>query len=179
MIGHRSWEGLVFIGTSVDGQVARADGALDWLTSRGEAAGDAGYEEHMTRVDAILMGRSTYEVVRGFDPWPYAETPVVVLSTTSPAEGDHRVQVVRSLDEATELFNRRRARGVYIDGATTISTCLAGGLVDEMTISQVPVLIGDGIPLFRGLPRDIDLEHTSTRVLGGGMVQSTYRVRNG
>ncbi|WP_020693493.1 dihydrofolate reductase family protein [Aeromicrobium massiliense] len=179
MSNGRTWEGLVFIGTSVDGHVARPDGTLDWLVSRGEAAGDAGYTEHMERVDAILMGRSTYEVARGFEPWPYADTQVVVLSTTLPADGDDRVEIVRSLDEATALFDRQGTRGVYIDGATTVSTCLAAGLVDEMTISQVAVIIGDGIPLFRAVPHDVDLEHLRTRVLGGGMVQTTYRVKNG
>ena len=172
----RGWQGLVFIGTSVDGRVARSDGTLDWLLSRGEAAGDTGYAEHMARVDAILMGRNTYDVVRRFEPWPFDETFVAVLSTTLESDSDERVHVVRGLDEAVALFDDRGARGVYIDGGATISACLAAGLVDEMTISQVPVLIGDGIPLFGSLPHDVDLAHTRTRVLGGGMVQTTYTV---
>ncbi|NPD04152.1 dihydrofolate reductase [Nocardioides sp. zg-1308] len=175
----KTWEGLVFIGTSVDGQVARADGSLDWLVTRGEAAGDAGYAAFMERVDVILMGRATYEVARGFDPWPYAETPVVVLSTTLAAGQDDRVRVVRSLDEASDLFDGMRAGGVYVDGASTVRSCLAAGLVDELTISQVPVLIGAGIPLFGSLPHDIDLSVERSAVLGGGMVQTTYRVHHG
>ena len=180
----RAWKGLVFIGTSVDGQAARADGSLDWLVSRGEAAGDAGYSSFMERVDAILMGRATYEVARGFEPWPYPGTPVVVLSTTLDdplgeglGEGvGERVQVVRSLDEAAQHFASTGARGVYIDGPATIRSCLAAGLVDELTISQVPVLIGAGIPLFGSLPRDVELELQGSAELGGGMVQTTYRV---
>lgn len=174
----KAWNGLVFIGTSVDGQVARTDGSLDWLVSRGETAGDAGYSTFMERVDVILMGRSTYEVVRGFEPWPYAETPVVVLSTTLTDGQDDRVRVVRSLEEASELFDSMRAGGVYIDGASTIQSCLAAGWVDELTISQVPVLIGAGIPLFQTLLHDIDLVLERSVVLGGGMVQTTYRVQH-
>lgn len=175
----RTWEGLVFIGTSVDGQVARSDGSLDWLVSRGETAGDAGYARFMERVDVILMGRATYEVVRGFEPWPYEGTAVVVLSTTLPEDQDSRVRIVRHLDEVTEHFNRTAARGVYIDGASTIQSCLAAGLVDELTISQVSVLIGAGIPLFRTVPQDIDLTLDRSVVLDGGMVQTTYRVGEG
>ncbi|MFC7725456.1 dihydrofolate reductase family protein [Nocardioides sp. GCM10028917] len=173
---NRTWEGLVFIGTSVDGQVARSDGSLDWLVSRGETAGDAGYAEFMERVDVILMGRATYEVARGFEPWPYEATPVVVLSTTLQDDQDDRVRIERGLDEATEVFNGMGARGVYIDGASTIQSCLEAGLVDELTISQVPVLIGAGIPLFRTVPQDIDLTLGRSVVLDGGMVQTTYRV---
>lgn len=176
---NRTWKGLVFIGMSVDGQVARSDGSLDWLVTRGQTAGDAGYTAFMERVDVVLMGRATYEVARGFEPWPYAETPVVVLSTTLDDGQDERVRVVSSLEQAADLFARMQARGVYVDGATTIQSCLAAGLVDELTISQVPVLIGAGIPLFRTVPYDVDLALERSVVLGGGMVQTTFRVQHG
>ena len=172
----RTWEGLVFIGTSVDGRVARTDGTLDWLVSRGETAGDTGYADFIARVDSILMGRKTYELAHSFDPWPYTGIAVTVLSTTLADGHDDRIELVRDLDEAIERFNRRRHRAVYLDGASTIQSCLAGGLVDELTISQVPVLIGAGISLFGVLPHDIELRHRHTRVLNGGMVQTTYRV---
>ena len=172
----RAWAGLVFIGTSVDGQVARSDGSLDWLVSRGEAAGDAGYAAFMERVDVIVMGRSTYEVATGFEPWPYTGTPVVVLSTTLLDGDDDRIRVVRSLEEAAELLDDMGVTGVYVDGAATIRSFLAAGWVDELTISQVPVLVGAGIPLFGPLRQDIDLVLERSTVLGGGMVQTTYRV---
>ena len=172
----RSWTGLVYIGTSVDGMIARADGRLDWLTSRGEAAGDAGYSEFSARVDTMLIGRGTYDAVRSFGTWPHEEKRVLVLSTSMDGNVDGRVTVVRDLDEAQRVLAQIDAKGVYIDGGLTIQACLAAGLVDELTISQVPVLIGEGARLFGPLPHDIDLRHASTTVLGGGMVQTRYRV---
>jgi dihydrofolate reductase len=172
----RTWPGLVYIGTSVDGMIARRDGTLDWLTSRGEQAGDAGYAAFNARVDTMLIGRGTYEVIHTFGEWPYAGKRVLVLSSTLPPDADPRIVVVRSLDEAVEHLNASGAQGVYVDGGRTIQACLAAGLVDELTISRVPVLIGDGISLFGSLPADVDLTHESTEVLAGGMVQTRYQV---
>ena len=172
----RNWNGRVFIGTSVDGQVARADGTLAWLTELGEAAGDAGYSEFISHIDAMLMGRATYDVISAFPEWPYGDLPVIVLSTTMQADSDDRVRVAASLDEATALLAELGATGVYLDGARTIQACLNAGYVDELTISQVPVLIGAGIRLFGDLDADIRLEHLATTVLEGGMVQTKYRV---
>lgn len=178
-MGERSWTGLVFIGTSVDGLIARPDGDLTWLTSRGAVAGDAGYAEFSARVDAMLMGRATYEAALSFERWPYGGRLVLVLSTTLPDDGDERVTVVRDLAEADAVLTAAGAAGVYVDGGRTIQACLAAGLVDELTISAVPVLIGQGARLFGSLPADIPLVHRSTAVLCGGMVQTTYLVDRG
>ncbi len=176
-VNARTWTGLVYIGTSVDGMIARPDGTLDWLTSRGEAAGDAGYSDFSARVDAMLLGRGTYETVLSFGEWPYENRKTLVLSSTLATDVDDRVTVVRDLAEAQRVLVDIGANVVYIDGGKTIQACLAAGLVDELTISQVPVLIGDGVRLFGALPHDIDLEHIRTTVLGGGMVQTHYAVR--
>src|SRR5690606_21680203 len=100
-----------------------------------------------------------YEVVLSFGAWPYEGKRVLVLSTTLDADADERVTVVRDLGEARRLLADSGAKGVYIDGGRVIQSCLAAGLVDELTISQVPVLIGDGTRLFGSLPHDIDLRH--------------------
>jgi dihydrofolate reductase len=172
----RAWTGLVFIGTSVDGMIARTDGSVDWLTSRGEAAGDAGYTEFSARTDTVLMGRGTYDMARSFPAWPFISRRVLVLSTSLAGNDDDRITVVRDLAEARARLDELGARAVNIDGGQTIRSCLAAGLVDELTISHVTVLIGNGLPLFGALPADIDLTHLSTTVLGGGMVQTTYAV---
>jgi dihydrofolate reductase len=178
-MSRRTWTGLVYIGTSVDGMIARADGSLDWLTSRGEAAGDAGYGEFSAQIDTMLIGRSTYDVVLSFGGWPYDGKRVLVLTTTLERDVDERIMIVRDLDEATTVLGDIGARNVYIDGGRTIQTCLEAGLVDELTISAVPVLLGDGVRLFGPLSAEIDLTHISTVVLGGGMVQTRYAVRPG
>ena len=170
-------KGCVFIGMSVDGYIAGTDDDLSWLMSRGEAAGDAGFTDFLGSVDALLMGRRTFEVVAGFDgPWHYGDTPVHVVSTTMAADAHPRLTAVhRSLDDAAAALTKLGR--VYLDGGQLVQSALRAGLVDELTLSRVPVLIGRGVPLFGALEADVDLEHVGTRTLGGGMVQSRYRVR--
>ncbi|WP_225668766.1 MULTISPECIES: dihydrofolate reductase family protein [unclassified Arthrobacter] len=184
-MGNRGWQGHVFIGMSVDGMIARADDDLDWLTGGADAPADgandpeaAGFTEFMQLVDHMVMGRSTYEIVQSFGEWPYGDTPVLVLSTTLDS-ADPRITVVRSLDEALARLDDDGARHVYVDGGRTVRTFLAEGLISTLTLTRVPVLIGDGKPLFGSLPADIPLTHEDTKVLSGGAVQTRYRVKTG
>jgi len=165
----------VFIGTSVDGFIARPDGDLKWLISRGEAAGDYGYDEFIAGIDTIVMGRATYEAALTYDEWIYEGLNVVVLSTTLRTD-DARITVYRSLDDVLAALHERGDKGVYVDGGKVIQTFLRAGLIDEITISTVPVLIGSGIPLFGPLNEDVPLTHKSTRVLGAGMIQTVYTI---
>lgn len=169
----------VFLGLSVDGRIARPDGDLEWLTSRGAAAGDAGFTPFVESVDAVVMGRKTYKAIASFEDWPYLDRPIHVISTTLAADADPRIVVHRSPEAAIEALQRDNRRRVYVDGGATIRWFLAAKLVDELTLSFVPVLIGDGPSMFGSLGGDVDLEHIRTEVLGGGMVQTTYRVADG
>ena len=163
----RDWRGVVFIATSVDGYIARHDDDIRWLTEPDSTishmaetgSGSAGdYDEMRTRVDHLVMGRGTYEKVMTFDSWPFDDIPVVVLSTSLPLDADSRVTVVRNLDECVELLNERGSQGVYVDGGKTIQAFLKADLIDEITITRAPVLIGSGIPLFDGtLGNDVPL----------------------
>lgn len=175
----RTWAGRVFIGTSVDGKIARLDGSVDWLETRGAAAGDAGFAEFYAGIDMILMGRGTYEKVRSFPSWPFADKQVLVLSSTLPADTDDRITVVGDLTQAESWIESRQPTAVYIDGGKTICSCLEAGLIDELTISQVPHLLGEGRSLFGTLTAGVELLHQSTNVLEGGMVQSKYAVQHG
>lgn len=175
MANKRSWRGKVFIGTSVDGFIARQNDDIAWLVSRGELAGDYGYDEFIAGIDAYLIGRATYDLTRTFPEWPYGEQPVLVLSRTLDSD-DPRITVVRSLQEAIEYLEGH-ATGVYIDGCQTIQEALRAGLVDDLLISRVPVLIGTGKPLFGTIPADIDLELVASQDFPGGMTQTHYRVR--
>jgi dihydrofolate reductase len=173
----------VFIGTSLDGFIARTDGNLDWMRESGNegASGDYGYEAFMARIDAIVMGRKTFEKVLSFDAWPY-QKPVFVLTNRHfkiQAELSDKVETMAGTPR--EIVDRLAKRGLlhlYVDGGQTIQGFLSAGLVDELIISQLPILIGNGIPLFGPLPADIRLRHLGTRTFPGGMVQSTYRVEN-
>ncbi|MEV6282721.1 dihydrofolate reductase family protein [Kribbella sp. NPDC051770] len=160
----------------MDDFIARPDGDLSWLVSRGEAAGDAGFTPFMESVDALLMGRSTYQAIADQDDWPYLGRPVHVLSSTLPADVDPRITVHRDVAAAVDVLSEAGHRRVYVDGGRTTRAFLEAGLITELTLSRVPVLIGQGAPLFGPLSADIELEHVRTEVLGGGMVQTTYRV---
>ena len=162
----RQWRGVVFIATSVDGFIARKDDDIGWLTDPDSSishmteigAGTAGnYDEMRTRVDHLVMGRGTYEKVLTFDAWPFDNIPVVVLSSSIRQGVDTRVTVVRSVAECVELLDERRSKGVYVDGGKTIQAFLDADLIDEITITRAPVLIGSGIPLFGALRGDVHL----------------------
>lgn len=173
----------VYIATSLDGFIARADGDLDWLTGAAASAGeDHGYAAFMASVDVLVMGRNTFEKVLTFGEWPYPGKRVAILSTSLKC-GD----IPASLGDAVEihpgpipeLVRHLEATGstsIYVDGGKVIQGFLREGLIDELTITRIPVLIGSGIPLFGALERDIRLTHVATRSYENGFVQSTYRV---
>ncbi|HEX4585000.1 MAG TPA: dihydrofolate reductase family protein [Burkholderiaceae bacterium] len=167
----------VFVGTSLDGFIARSDGALDFLPPGGGEP--HGYDEFMATVDALVIGRKTYQTVLAFDTWPYGKKPVFVLSTgpLPPAPADAIVE--RLSGPAARVASELAARGIqhaYIDGGVTIQGFLRAGLIQRLIVTRVPVLIGSGIPLFGATTRDIVLRHIATRQYASGLVQSEYEV---
>ena len=166
----------VFIATSLDGFIARQDGALDWLPVNGGEP--HGYDEFMATVDALVIGRKTFETVLTFDAWPYGRKPVVVLSTrpselTAP-DGAMCEVMAGTPHEIVTRLTQRGMKHLYIDGGVTIQGFLEAGLIQHLTITRIPVLLGSGIPLFGSLSHDIRLEHVATRSYPSGMVQSQY-----
>lgn len=167
----------VFIGTSVDGFIARVDGGLDFLPQGGGEP--HGYDEFMATVDALVIGRKTFDTVLAFDTWPYREKAVFVLSTRPLAPAPVGAVVERMSGPPAEIVSQLAARGlrhVYVDGGVTIQRFLQAGLIQRLIITRVPVLIGAGIPLFGAVPRDIVLKHVGTRQYASGLVQSEYVV---
>jgi dihydrofolate reductase len=167
----------VFIATSLDGFIARTNGGLDWLPPGGGE--EHGYEAFMASVDALVIGRKTFETVLGFDTWPYGEKPVFVLSTRALAPAPSGAIVERMSGEPTDIVSRLAARGVrhvYVDGGVTIQRFLQAGLIQRLIITRIPVLLGAGIPLFGPTQGDILLEHVATRQYASGLVQSEYAV---
>lgn len=170
----------VYIATSLDGFIAREDGALDWLPTPEAGGEDYGYHGFFASVDAVVIGRHTYEAVRGFGGWAYGKTPVVVL-THRPLEipAPMRETVEAMSGSPAEVVQRLAERGmqhVYVDGGKTIRGFLAAGLIRRLILTRVPVLIGRGIPLFGPLPHDVRLRHVETRSYPDGLVQSEYEV---
>ena len=167
----------VFVGTSLDGFIARPDGALDFLDAGGNEP--HGYEEFMASVDALVIGRHTFETVLGFGGWAYGKKPVFVLSSRPLPPTPAGAVVERLTGEPAAIVAQLEARGVkhaYVDGGITIQRFLQAGMIQRLIVTRVPVLIGSGIPLFGSLPRDIPLRHVATRQYRGGLVQSEYEV---
>jgi dihydrofolate reductase len=167
----------VFVGISVDGFMARLDGGLDFLP---EGGGEPhGYEEFMRTVDALVIGRNTYETVLGFGGWVYGEKPVVVLSSHELAPAPAGAIVQHMQGEPKDIVAKLSAQGIghiYVDGGVTIQGFLRAGLIQRLIVTRVPVLIGSGIPLFGALERDIRLKHVATRSYASGLVQTEYDV---
>ncbi|WP_115332526.1 dihydrofolate reductase family protein [Legionella busanensis] len=173
----------VFIATSVDGFIARQDGAIDWLieaNTQAASAEDGGYSAFIQTVDALVMGRESFAKVLTFNKWPYDNLPVIVLSSKPiviPPHLQHKVS--NSSEPPTVLVNRLANQGfkhLYIDGGNTIQRFLAENLINELTITLTPVLIGSGRTLFGYLPQDMPLKHIITKNLSGGFVQLKYRI---
>jgi dihydrofolate reductase len=166
-----------FIGTSVDGFIARPGGELDWLPPGGGE--EHGYEAFMDSVDALVIGRKTYETVLSFDAWPYGEKPVFVLSTRPLAPAPAGAVVEHLSGSPDQIVSQLEGRGIghaYVDGGITIQRFLRAGLIQRIVITRVPVLIGEGVPLFGVTGRDIPLKHVATRQYPSGLVQSEYLV---
>ncbi len=167
----------VYIATSLDGYIATSDGSLDWLTEFPNPNNDDyGYAEFMNRMDAIIMGRGTFEKVLTFDHWPY-DKPTFVLSNSLkslPQELIGKAEILKG--ELKGLLGKILARGygnLYIDGGRTIQAFLAEDLIDELIITQIPILLGSGIPLFGFLADAMWFTLHKTEIYGE-LVQSTY-----
>ena len=171
-----------FCAVSLDGFLARRDGALDWLKSA-EAElppADTGFDAFMAFVDYVVLGRNTFDVVLGMSgSWFYSK-PVYVLTTRTLDLPEHLKDKVESgrptPQELIALMERRGAKRLYVDGGRTIRQFLDAGLLDDLVLTRIPVLIGDGISLFGPRSKDVTLTVESSRVLAGGAVQTTYRV---
>ena len=167
----------VFVGISVDGFLARRNGDLDFLPQEPEPHG---YDEFMAGIDAIVIGRKTFETVLAFGGWAYGQRRVVVLSSQPLDFSTIREGNVEQMSgPPAEIVAKLAASGahnLYIDGGITIQRFLSAGLIQRLIVTRVPVLIGDGISLFGALPQDIRLHHVRTQHYPSGLVQSEYRI---
>ena len=184
----------VYIATSLDGFIARENGDLDWLEGSGEEVAeekeevsqdsaqgeDYGYKAFMDSVDALVMGRNTFEKVLSLGPWGYGDKLVFVLSSRPLEIPKHLSQTVEAMsgspEEVTARLSERGMTHLYIDGGETVQRFLRSGLIQRLIITKMPILIGTGIPLFGPLGRDIKLRHVRTQSYPSGFVQSEYEI---
>ena len=167
----------VYIATSLDGFIARPDGGIDWLSIVERAGEDYGYRAFHESVDAIIVGRSTYNLALGFEPWPYAGKRCVVLTHVPPAPRHDEEFYSGSPRELCARLSEQGATHAYVDGGAVIQQFLSAGLVTDLTISVIPVLLGEGVRLFGVTGGDIPLELTRSQSFPSGLVQVEYRVR--
>jgi dihydrofolate reductase len=166
-------EAHVFIAQSLDGFIATPTGGLEWLARVSRPGEDHGYADFMARVDALLLGRATHDVVSAFPEWPYAGKRVYVATRRPRATPNGEIVVAGSPDAMLARLAADGVRRVYVDGGQLVSSFLAAGRVDELIVSVVPVLLGDGIPLFRATgERGLVLRGATT--FASGLVQLRY-----
>lgn len=173
----------VFIATSLDGFISRENGDLDWLdeaNSRVPEHEDCGYAAFIASVDCLVMGRNTFEKVLSFGHWPYDDLRVVVLTSNAldvPENLFGKVEVLNLSPEAlAERLSTEGVKRAYVDGGETIRCFLAVDLIDDLTITVVPIVLGKGRPLFQGLGRSVKLSLESVKSYDFGFVQSVYSV---
>jgi len=170
---------IVFIAQSIDGYISDKNGGLDWLHSiPNPEKNDMGYSTFIEDVDAILMGRTTFETVCNFDiDWPY-KIPVFVLSRTLKIidkKYNNKVELIKGpLKEIIKEINQKEYNRLYIDGGTIIQGFLKEDLIDELIITTIPIILGGGSKLFSDLPKELKFEHINTQVYLGEIVQSHY-----
>ena len=176
---------VVYVATSIDCFIARRDGSVDWLGEYDpDPSEDYGWADFIRSIDHIVMGRNTFDTVVSFGgDWPYEGTPLTILSSTlnSIPERLQGKADILSLEPPAVLkrLGEKGYKRVYVDGGRTIQGFLRDDLIDELIITTLPVLIGEGVPLFGSLGADLQCEHVSTQTFLTGAVQSMYRRSRG
>lgn len=175
---------IVYIGTSLDGYISAADGSLDWLSYVPIPEGDdLRFSEFMERVDAVVMGRKTFETLLGFGVgWHYPKPGIVLSSTLKSAPedfADHVQFASGTPNEIVEIAKERGFENLYIDGGKTIQNFLRADLIDELIISEIPLLLGGGDRLFGELDQRLNFELISTDVMLNQIVRKQYRRKRG
>ncbi|MCT4637918.1 MAG: dihydrofolate reductase family protein [Bacteroidales bacterium] len=171
---------IVYIAQSIDGYIADKNGGLDWLqTVPNPDNSDMGYNSFIKQIDAIIMGRNTFETVCSFDcEWPYT-LPVFVLSNSLKSIADshkYKAELVNgSLKDILKKLNNRGLNQIYIDGGKTVQNFLKEDLVDDLIITTIPVILGGGYPLFAELPKTIEFELIKSELFLNQIVQNHYR----
>lgn len=171
---------IVYIATSLDGFIADSKGSIEWLNSYPNPdKDDLGWSDFINEIDAIVMGKNTFEKVVSFKiGWPYPQKGYILSTSLKevPAEFADKVEVIKgNPHEVTDLLCARDLGNIYIDGGTVIQQFLKEDMIDELIITRVPILLGAGVPLFSTLNSSLDFEHVKTEVLINQLVQTTYR----
>ncbi|MEO8151001.1 MAG: dihydrofolate reductase family protein [Bacteroidia bacterium] len=168
---------IVYIGTSLDGFIAAKDGNLDWLEQYANEEAIKAYKELTDRIDAIVIGKGTFEKVLSFPSWPYDKEVFLLSTSIRELPGLVKEKITVLSMSAAELLNYLSKKGfstIYIDGGKVIQGFLKEDLIDELIISRVPVILGSGIPLFGYIDTTLQYIHIRTEIQSNGLIRSYY-----
>jgi len=184
---------IAYLATSVDGFIAGPEDDLDWLSAprtsgrpvaadtwAAREAGGLGFEDFLASVGCLLMGRRTYDVVEGFDgPWPYGDLPVHVATTRALTEAGATVTAVEGeiAQLVADALEAASGKDVYVDGGRMVRATLAAGLLDELVVTMLPVVLGEGVRLFDATVAPTDFTVLDVAKYGDGFVQVHFRCR--
>jgi dihydrofolate reductase len=172
----------VYVAVSLDGYIAGENDDLAWLnppegTPPGE---DFGFKDFFASVDVVIMGRRTYAAVMGFENWPYPDKRVIVLAHQPFNIPPHLTANIERMSgepgEIVDALEKQGVRHAYVDGGLTIQAFLEAGLIDEMTLTHIPMVLGGGVPLFGSTRHPIHLRHVETKHYSNGYVQTKYNL---
>lgn len=168
-----------YVAASIDGFIARKNGSVDWLDQFNDSGEDYGYQAFYDSVDALIMGRSTYEQILTFGDWPYSGKPAFVLSSRSLEHGKPDVFPATDLNQLGKQLEAEGFERVWLTGGgQTASALLKNGLLDEMIVSYMPIALGTGIPLFAQPAKESEMEICDQTSYKSGVVQITYRLKS-
>jgi dihydrofolate reductase len=168
-----------FLATSLDGFIARPDGGLDWLKAVEAPPEDYGFAEFFRSVDALVVGRATYDVALGFGEWPYAGKRVVVLTHRPPAARHGETFASGAPGDVVAALGAAGAGRLYVDGGATVSAFVRAGLLDDLTVSVIPIVLGEGIRLFQPPLPERPLRLREARAFPSGLVRLRYDASSG
>lgn len=166
----------IYIATSIDGYIARKDGTIDWLLFGHTGDEDYGFKKFIDSVDTLVLGRKTYQVVSGFEDWPYSGKRVIVLSNTLKKVRNEAELFSGDLTDLLSQLQKDEIKHIWVDGGTTASKFLEEGLVDNLTISIIAMVLGTGIPLFSSITKEQSCRLVSSQSYPSGLVQLKYKI---
>ena len=165
---------ILYVATSLDGFIARKDGSIDWLSPYENGPEDYGYKAFLEKVGIVIMGNTTYEQVLTFGEFPYKGKDCFVFTRNKEKSKDENVTFV-SKNAKDFISQLRENKNIWlVGGALIIEEFLKFDLIDEFIITIIPILLGEGIPLFRGRSNEKNLKLIDVKTFDQGLVQLHY-----
>ena len=169
-----------YVAASLDGYIAKPDGDVSWLEELNIPPEEAGYEEFFSTVDALVMGRGTYDIIYAFGAWPYGEKPVWVCSNSVIKElKGANLQRETSLEDAISSARKLGVKHLWlVGGGKLAASFLRLSLVTDISVALMPIVLGEGIPLFGSLSQSIRLRQVACESHKSGFTQIEYKIGN-